>query len=52
MQSCDPSDVPADLFPVTFQTAIRHGGVSEWEFALEILKETDPKYVVLKTAAT
>lgn len=49
MDTNEPNHVPADLFPIVFQTVARHGGEAEWEFMVSILK--DPKQAALKTAA-
>jgi hypothetical protein len=49
MATYDPGSIPTDLLPAAFQTAVRHGGVAEWEFALRVLK--DPNQVTLKSSA-
>ena len=51
MSTRDPSRIPKDLIPITFQTAVGHGGAKEWEFVLDMYQDKDPQIVVMKPAA-
>jgi len=50
-QHQDPHAIHSGLFPVTFQTVIRNGGMEEWEFILNIFTSKEEKFVTLTKAA-